>query len=220
MLIRLRKQLKSRFRGELRVFVSDHYKLIYVRIPKSGNTSIRAAIGGGRDCRMSVPRISTLQDNWTAFSFVRNPWSRLVSTYIQKASDRATSKRIVNGVYQGFAEQGIPIHAGMSFEEFCEVVCDVPDKLTDKHLQSQAFTLIREGRPIVPHIGKVERMDHDWRQLMAGVGLEFQLPTLNRTQSDSQHYSSYYRDNKTLIYRVADRYADDIRHFNYDFEPR
>lgn len=195
----------------------DKNKLLYVRIAKNGNSSILAAMKNHRKCRMSSAKIAQLDDSWTSFSFVRNPWSRLVSTYKQKASVDATSKRLVEGVYEGFVKQGIPIRPGMSFEQFCEVICDIPDSHTDKHLQSQAHTLLKQGKPIVRYIGKMEQMNEDWRKIMEKAGLNFTLPHLNRTSQEKDHYSSYYT-NKALVQRVADRYSEDIRHFKYDFE--
>jgi hypothetical protein len=219
MLFRLRKNLKGYFKGNVRVIVWDQHKLLYVRIPKSGNVSIRRAIEGHSERRMSSTRIARLDEDWMTFSFVRNPWSRLLSLYKQKASDEATSGRLVDGVYKGFINHGIPIRPGMSFEEFCDVVCDIPDHRTDKHLQSQAYTLIKNGQPIVRFIGKLERMNEDWKALMEKVGLDFELPHFNRTQKKNEHYSSYYTSD-ALIQKVADRYINDIEHFGFDFERR
>lgn len=219
MLFKLRKKLKRVLSGDTRVAVCEQHKLLYVRIPKSGNSSVLAAIPGFNERRMSSAKIAQLDDSWTSFSFVRNPWSRLVSTYNQKASSEATSKRLVDGVYEGFIDQGIPIRPGMSFEEFCEVVCDIPDSQTDKHLQSQAYTLIRQNKPIVPIIGKMEHMGEDWNKIMDKVGLNYELPHRNRTEKKADHYSHYY-SNEALVQKVADRYCEDIKYFDYDFERR
>ena len=219
MLFRLRKNVKGFFKGSTRVIVWDQHKLLYVRMPKSGNVSIRRAIEDPSEQRMSQSQIARLDDGWTSFSFVRNPWSRLLSLYKQKASAEATSGRLIDGVYKGFINHGIPIRPGMSFEEFCDVVCDIPDHRTDKHLQSQAYTLIKNGQPIVPFIGKLERMNEDWKVLMEKVGLEYELPHFNRTQKKNEHYSSSYTS-EALVQKVADRYRGDIEHFGYDFERR
>jgi len=168
---------------------------------------------------MSKSRIIQLDDDWTSFSFVRNPWSRLLSLYKQKVGTEATSTRMIDGVYQGFVNHGIPIHSEMSFEEFCDVVCDIPDHRTDKHLQSQAYTLIKNGQPIVGFIGKLERMNEDWKLLMEKVGLDYELPHFNRTQKKNEHYSSDYTS-EALVQKVADRYREDIEHFGYEFERR
>ncbi|HBE91462.1 MAG TPA: hypothetical protein DDW55_02680 [Gammaproteobacteria bacterium] len=214
MVFRLKEQFKGLYKGDTRVAIWEQHRLLYVRIPKSANSSVLAAIDGARKCRMSGGKIARMNDQWTCFSFVRNPWSRLVSSYRQKASTDATSKRIVDGVYQGFVDKGMPIRANMSFEEFCEVVCEFPNEKIDKHLQSQAYTLIRNGKAIVPFIGKVEHMNADWKTVMDKVGLNNELPHINQTSG--QHYSSYFTSD-ALINRIADRYADDIRYFEYDF---
>lgn len=212
--IKLIKPFKKLYRGDTRVAIWEQHRLLYVRIPKSGNSSVLAAIDGVSKCRMSAARIARMNDRWTCFSFVRNPWSRLVSSYRQKVSAEATSRRIVDGVYQGFVDKDMPIHANMSFEEFCEIVCEFPDEKIDKHLQSQAYTLIRKGKPIVAFIGKVEHMSDDWKIVMDKVGLSNELPHINRT--GGEHYSRYFTSDG-LVNQIADRYADDIRYFDYDF---
>ena len=217
MFLRQKKRLKNLYRGDKRVGIWRQQKLLYIRIPKSGNSSIMAALGGAKKARMSAPEILRLDDSWTAFSFVRNPWSRLVSAFTQKAGDSPTSARVVDGIYQGFIDQGIPIRANMSFEEFCEVVCDIPDKKTDKHLCSQSSFLIYKKKPIVPFIGKIERMAEDWSRLLQQVGLDDELPHINRTGKKGRHYSHFYKD-EGIVKLVGDRYADDIRYFNYDFK--
>jgi len=198
MFSRQKKRLKNLYRGDKRV-------------------GLWRALGGAKKARMSAPEILRLDDSWTAFSFVRNPWSRLVSAFIQKAGDNPTSARVVDGIYQGFIDKGIPIRANMSFEEFCEVVCDIPDKKTDKHLCSQSSFLIYKRKPIVPFIGKIERMAEDWSRLLQQVGLENELPHINRTGKKGGHYSHFYK-NDSIVKLVGDRYADDIRYFNYDFK--
>jgi hypothetical protein len=218
-LFRLKKSVKGFFRGNTRIIVWDHHKLLYVRIPKSGNGSIRKAIDGHTERRMSKTQIAGLGDDWTSFSFVRSPWSRLLSLYKQKASEQGTSTRMIDGVYEGFVEQGIPVRPGMNFEEFCDVVCEFPDHRTDKHLQSQAHTLVKNGQPIVPFIGKLESMNDDWKVLMEKVGLDYELPHFNRTQKENDHYSSYYTT-EALVQKVADRYSADIERFGYEFERR
>jgi hypothetical protein len=196
------------------VLVWQHLQLVYVRVPKSGNSSIRGSIDGAINDRMSSSRIVGLSDGWTSFSFVRNPWSRLVSAYRQKVHEDYASKKMINGVYKGFLDAGIPVHKNMSFDAFCEVVCDIPDNRTDKHLRSQSSFVIRKGIPIVSFLGKVETMESDWKKLMDRVGLHFKLAHLNHT--GHEHYSSYYSDTR-LINLVGDRYAEDVRNFKYDF---
>lgn len=78
-----KKRFKNLYCGDLRVGLWTQYKLLYVRIPKSGNSSFMSALGGTNKARMFAPEILQLDDSWTGFSFVRNTWSRMVSAYTQ-----------------------------------------------------------------------------------------------------------------------------------------
>ncbi len=190
------------------------HRLIYVRVPKCGNTSISKALPDGEKCRLSSTRLGGTHSGWTVFSFVRNPWDRLISTYFQKVDlERANPAKMIDGVYQGFRKLGMPVRPDMSFEEFAELACSIPDDKTDKHLRSQSSFLVRDGR-IVPHfVGKLEWMNDDWKILTTKAGVSAELPHLNRTRHE--HYSAYYRDAR-ILNRVGDRYRADIEHFGYD----
>ncbi|MDB4542877.1 sulfotransferase family protein [bacterium] len=159
--------------------------------------------------------IINLGSEWTSFSFVRNPWARLVSTYQDKAGPQSAAWRADRSHIQGFLDAGIPIDTDMTFAEFCEVICDLSDDVTEKHLRSQTKVLMHRGSPIVSYIGRVENIKEDWLGLMAHAGLNIELLHLNKSREG--HYSRYYSD-KALVKMVADRYADDIRIFNYDFD--
>ena len=166
---------------------------------------------------MSKAKIISAQKDWTTFSFVRNPWSRLLSAYNDKAQADTNSPRMVDGVFEGFHDHGIPVRAGMSFAEFCELVCAIPDDRTDKHLRSQSAFLYHKGAPIVPFIGKIETMADDWQCLMQQLSLDIPIRHINQTQQRHQHYSDFYTSS-SLINLVGDRYSEDIRNFGYDFE--
>lgn len=57
-------------------------------------------------------------------------------------------------------------------------------------------------------------MDSDWQKLMEVAALDFAISHLNKTQRKNyQHYFS----NQSLINLVGDRYAEDVRLFDYDF---
>jgi len=216
MFFRQKKRFKGLLKGDMRVTCWDKHRLLYVRVPKSGNSSIRRSIENGEKRRMSKTQIVKAQQEWTTFSFVRNPWARVLSAFRHKASTDTNSPRMVGGVYQGFLDHGIAVRAGMSFTEFCELICAIPDEKTDKHLCSQSAFLIHDNVPIVPFIGKIENMNHDWSRLMRPLAIDVSIKHINRTRQDHQHYSDFYPDS-SLINLVGDRYAEDVRHFNYDY---
>lgn len=197
-----------------RVVLWPAYRLIYARVPKSGNTSIARAIPHGERTRVFQRSLMHEYADWTLFSFVRNPYARLVSTYCQKiTADPVTHGTIVHGVHHGFLKKGLPMFAGMSFEEFAEVACDHDDAATEKHLKSQTYHLYRKGQRPPDYVGRLENMEQDWARLATPLGLDHPLPHLNRSRH--RHWSEFYRD-RSLRQRVADRYDNDFERFGYD----
>ena len=210
-------RIKDAYRGRCRVAMWPQHRLLYLRLPKCGNSSIMAALPNPEQKRLRQSVLSDSFQNWITFTFVRNPWSRLVSTYKQKVAEGATTSRLRGGVYEGFQERGIPVYSGMSFVEFCEMACSFTDDFTDKHLRSQSYSLIYKGTPVVREVGHLETIDEDWRRIAERAGITQEIPRLNASAGPHVHYREYYRDNR-LVNLVGDRYASDIANFNYDFQ--
>lgn len=144
---------------------------MYLRVPKSGNTSICSAIPNGVRRRVDIARLQRILPGHRSFSFVRNPWARLVSTYAQKIQPEAVNDHFyVNGVHRGFVRLGLPMHCGMSFEAFAEVACGLSDEKTEKHLKSQGSFIMRDGVLVPDFLGRVESMRTDWERLSQQFG--------------------------------------------------
>jgi hypothetical protein len=218
-LSRLKKQqrrIKDAYHGKCRVAMWPEHRLLYLRLPKCGNSSVVAALANPELRRLRPAILSGSFEDWTTFTFVRNPWSRLVSTYRQKVAAGATTSRLREGVFEGFRESGIPVYSGISFAEFCEMACSFPDQATEKHLQSQSYVLMHKGAAVVKKVGRVETINEDWRCIAESAGISAELPRLNVSNAEYVHYREYYRDSR-LVNLVGDRYANDVANFGYDF---
>ena len=213
---KVRGTYKDARQGRCRVAIWPEHRLLYLRLPKCGNSSVLAALPNPELRRLRSATLLSSFEDWTTFTFVRNPWSRLVSTYRQKVAPGATTRRLKDGVYEGFLESGIPVYSGIPFAEFCELACSFPDHGTDKHLQSQSYVLMHKGEPVVKNVGRVETISEDWRRIAESVGIAAELPSLNVTNSESVHYREYYPDSR-LVNLVGDRYASDVANFGYEF---
>lgn len=219
-LFRLKQQrrIKDACKGKCRVAIWPEHRLLYLRLPKCGNSSIVAALPNPELRRLRPTTLSGSFEEWTTFTFVRNPWSRLVSTYRQKVASGATTSGLKEGVFEGFRAWGIPVYLGMPFAEFCEMVCSLPDHTTEKHLQSQSYMLMYKGAAVVKNVGRFETINEDWRRLAESVGISLELPRLNVSTAAAEHahYREYYQDSR-LVNLVGDRYANDVANFGYDF---
>ena len=152
------------------------------------------------------------------FSFVRNPWSRLVSEFHYRQ------------YYKKY-----------TFREFVLIGLPNKSRYSDpyRHIMPQTeFVLDENGRPLVDFIGRFENLQNDFDVIckmlrIDGSTLPFRNKPkkremdirqgwrriLSRHRRDSEkNYSSYY--DKELREVVAEMYASDIRAFNYEDEPR
>ena len=80
--------------------------------------------------------IKQIDNRYTKFSVVRNPYTRIISCYKNKFTN------IGNLMYQGFEFDGYlggVLHRNMSFEEFVRIICQIPDHLCDRHFRSQFY---------------------------------------------------------------------------------
>lgn len=214
--LKQQRRIKDAYQGKCRVAIWPEHRLLYLRLPKCGNSSVVAALPNPELRRLRPARLSRSYEDWTTFTFVRNPWSRLVSTYRQKVAAGATTSRLREGIFEGFLESGIPVYSGISFAEFCELACSFPDHETEKHLQSQSYVLMYQGKAVVKNVGRVETISEDWRRIAERVNISAELPRLNASNTEDANYREYYPDSR-LVNLVGDRYANDVANFGYDF---
>ena len=148
------------------------------------------------------------------FSFVRNPWARLVSEYR----------------YRNFLSH-------KNFKDF--VVHKLPSPGRDdkyRHIMPQTAMLCDDdGRLLVDFVGKFESLQQDFKKVCEHLGFEdSSLPHVNSSdkksrelrrkirnflhrndESELRHYVDFY-DADTREY-VADLYRADIENFSYSF---
>ena len=192
--------------------ISRKHKYIFVHIPKCGGTSIEKLLlrlegislpegdkplkylskSAGDEYLLGRGRqhmaIGQFPDTcYFSFSFVRNPWSRMVSEYTWR-------KRIYN-------------YPDNAFRRF---ILNPPTSKSENHLWTQSSFI----DDTVDFIGRFENLQKDLDHVMGILGLpRQQLSHENRT--DHRPYWEYYDDETREV--VAARYRDDIERFCYDF---
>jgi hypothetical protein len=198
---------------------SNGKRFVYVQVPKVACTSIKQALlpafevewqEGDRtvhnSLRKSKARVSKrtlsrprLREAYR-FSFVRNPFDRLVSAYFSKV--RSSEKNLLRqpGVY-----------TGMPFGEFAEAVCASSDEESDWHVRPQ-WTFFDGVR--MDFVGRMEQMRKDWARVAGVIGVPPDLPHSNKSGT-REGYRAFYDDE--LAGRVAERYRTDLEMFGYSY---
>ncbi len=216
------------------MILSLRYKFLFVHIAKTGGTSIRAAL---RWYRWKDPyripqflcsRISSLSHHRLGckiprhakaiaayemlprdlfnelfkFAFVRNPWDLQVSSYHHIQRERPhLLKRIED------------------FEAFLRWKLDPArpyQYIIDTSIELQSEYLIDlNGNIIVDFIGRYERLEEDFQEACARIGIKAPKLPHRRQAKDRTAYQKYYTDETTEL--IARHFSRDIKMFDYTF---
>lgn len=188
------------------------------------------------------------QNQYFKFAFVRNPWERLTSAYLNKfvtpisqnKTNLPLAEPVIESVYR-INNLGANQKDSITFRQFVEYVSVTEDQHLDGHWKPQHLFL---GKTKFDFIGRFENMEDDFTYIQNRLGLSSSLPWSNKSQrndhrSDAEkldltrHYCDYYPkdlnqlkhypDYRTfyttdLVEIVAKRYAKDIELFKYEFD--
>ncbi|MFK7983619.1 MAG: sulfotransferase family protein [Saprospiraceae bacterium] len=206
--------------------VSKEYKVIYFNTQKNANTTMKAQfvevlgmvkteefpkdVHSNYDFpTASQSEVISKYQNFLKFLIVRNPWERLVSCYTNKI--KKNPHREEKHIFKCSSD----LFVGMSFEEFVEVICEIPDSEADYHFCSQTYLMLySDGYFPINYICNMENLAFHIEEIKALTGIPFsQLSNLNHSKSTS--YEQFYTPE--LIEKVSQRYQMDIEFFKYQF---
>jgi hypothetical protein len=214
------------------MLTSPSAKFVFVHIQKTAGLSIEAVLRQsfpdarhwhGRHGHASDGIAEIGMDQWRqnySFSFVRNPWDRLVSWYAMIERERQALPWYNRWRKAPFRTQlwNEVVQKASNFEEFIER-CDAVtfDRGSRKSFAFNQVDYIStpDGSLAVDFVGRFESLASDFDIVAQRLGLnDVHLP--KRNVSRHAHYSSWYNDRTREI--VAKRFARDIAAFGYEFE--
>lgn len=198
----------------------DSMRAIFVHIPKSAGTSLRAALYSRGSFHVPAIRYKAFDSNrfdaFFKFCFVRNPWARLFSAfnYLQASRDR---------------EMTFPDHRWAAsylggidrFDDFVLLLEDRARRTEIKryiHFRDQIDWISERradrDRIIVDHIGRFENLPAEYEFLSRKLGINNDLPVIKK--GNEEDYRKFYTTKTVDI--VAKVYERDIDALGYEFE--
>jgi Sulfotransferase family len=202
--------------------VVDEARFIYVPVYKAAYSSMRELIRErfsvfagtlpGSVINTHIDLTDSIYLNYYKFSFVRNPFARVVSCYEDKLNVAPTSKnnRLWRLPFQRLIGKDF-----FTFKDFVLWVKDMPDSHSNSHWRSQWATLYDSKESIlVDHIGYLENIHEDFQEISKVIGINLSLPHLNVSRKSRKRLSDYYIEETAPA--VMARYWKDFKVFGYD----
>lgn len=205
--------------------ISHKYKFAFLHLPKCAGSTIMKSFGrcwndkrykNGHphltttDTHYSLHRSDTIRvdldiNEYKLFTFVRNPYSRIVSAffYLRDTNLRYRQDRHYRNTHN---------LQEMNFSEFVKeklLIAKYPhfDGIVDKYIKSEDLEKF-------DFIGKTENMQTDC-DLVCDIIKRPKRILPHDNKSEHKHYTEYYDDESRKI--VANIYAKDIEYFDYEF---
>jgi hypothetical protein len=205
---------------------------MYVTVPKAACTTILTTLqwleADGDESRLpddphdkrNSPLLGPLDDMrlfkkamktrcFLKFSFVRNPYTRILSCYLDKIAGHPDLKRAY------LPKLGLPPDGEFSFREFLELVGRQQPREMNVHWAPQSF-LLSSDKVGYDFLGRVERLETDLARVLDMRDLPAP-PVSRRARSHAtgahKRLSDFYGPEEIAL--VREIYAEDFTRFGY-----
>ncbi|MFC1837488.1 sulfotransferase family 2 domain-containing protein [Thermodesulfobacteriota bacterium] len=194
----------------------DQHKCIFIHIPKCAGVSISKSLFGnlaGGHMKMFKYKIVFSRHEFNSyfkFTFVRNPWDRLVSSYFfLKEGGYGENDRM-------WAEANLNIYK--DFTEFVKKGVYRKKILRKQHFVPQYKFICMPGQfaTDLDFIGYFENLEKDFQYVSDKLGIKCALRFENVGKKRKRDYRQYYNSDTKRI--VSDIYHKDIEMFGYSFD--
>tara|TARA_R100001015_G_C4610994_1_gene166400 strand:+ start:176 stop:781 length:606 start_codon:yes stop_codon:yes gene_type:complete len=195
------------------MWINHEKEFVFIAVPKCGSTSIAHSLGftyfdnKPKIYHASINDVREFDNKTThyfSFGFVRNPFDRLVSVFMNGHQDRGHLLEWGGGLesYDG------------NFERF---VKDFPDSkwVSSTHFLPCSYFVTTDENVSVDFVGKYENLKSDFEMISERFNINSELGIHHKSQRD-RDYRKYY-DNE-MIEIVSTYYADDLENFGYSYD--
>jgi Sulfotransferase family len=211
--------------------ISHRYKCIFVEIPKTGSSSIRALIGKSPKPHLDLSEIrKLLETGWTPLDTASHRFLEYLYLFrSRKGRIRIGRKQFAEYFKFGFVrnpwdrvvslyERTEPLRMKdkLSFEQFVDWIQFASSTCihSSPHRYQLDWFVDGSGNVLADFIGRFERLETDWGTIAQRLGITETLPH-KRENPRARHYTEYYNDKTREI--IASKFKIDIDYFGYEF---
>ncbi len=209
----------------------DRREFIFVHVPKCGGMSVGQQIFGTyAGNHMPIPSYQLIFsaeefDRYFKFSFVRNPFDRLVSAYRYMrnggpgASGSPGEHRCEAGTTLTERVKTQVVSEVAAYDDFEHFVTEWLNRSNTRlyeHFRPQhRFVCSPDGQLQLDFVGRFERLTDDFGQIAERIGTKPVLPHENRSSNGAVDYAQMFTP---ATRRIAEKiYEKDLRMFDYTF---
>ena len=181
---------------------------VFIHINKTGGTSIEKALGVHFEHRTAQEKVKELgRSRWDkkyTFAFIRNPWDKVVSHYHYRIKNNQTN---LGNNPIGFSEW-----VKRAYGEQDPMYYNNPKMF----MPQSDWVIDGRGEIIVNFIGRFEKLEEDFNTVCKSINKQATLPHIK--SSKRTDYRDYYDDESLKI--ITDWFREDIKRFEYTFDPK
>ena len=215
----------------VRTVISHKHKCIFVEIPKTGSTSVRAILGKAWKPHLNLWQIKNqMETYWTRYGGRKN--RILAALYLLRSEKRRKAiggKQFETYFKFGFVRnpwdrvvslyertEALQLKDKMAFDEFVDWIqySSATCVHSSPHRYQLDWFVDPNGNMLADFIGKFERLEEDWAFVAKKLGLNENLPH-QRPNPRARHYTEYYTPRTRDV--IANKFKVDIERFGYEF---
>ena len=209
-----RGYLKEQTRNALKLLDVPKYdftinkkeKFVWFRVPKVGTISMRkqlecCGLASSNDTYYAKRYYPIKYRNYYKFAFVRNPWDRVVSCWINKVI-RKNAFKLDDDTYEAVKD----------FRGFVDYIEKLDVHTCDAHLRLQSELIDLNS---VDYLARMESFERDVKNIINIIGYDAEV-VFHENRSNRVPYMEYY--DAGLMKKIEAIYIRDIQLFGYSFQ--
>ena len=163
--------------------------------------------------------------NYFKFTFVRNPWERVVSSYMEKFRNvhgiTYPNAKKINDTIEIIPKKYFDRNGVILFDGFVDILYRglKSSKYTkfDIHWMPQ-YIISDMYVKNYDFVGKLENFESDFDKILETLNIDIKPKyKIGSSSHTFQAHKEFYKNNPELINKVAEIYKEDIKRYNYEF---